>query len=125
MEPVDILAGIDRGDDRLFVELARERQLDEDPVNRRVLIEPLDQREQRRLAGIGRQAVFEAGDARRLAGLALGADIDLARRILADQHHSEARTPAGMMRKRRRARSDPRAQALGKSLAVDERCLRH
>jgi hypothetical protein len=30
-----------------------------------------------------------------------------------------------MMRKRRRARSDPRAQALGKSLAVDERCLRH
>ena len=75
----------------LLVDLLRQRQLHEDAVDRWVGVEPVDQRQQIGLAGVGGQAVLEAlhpGLDRRLA---LVADIDLARRILADQHDRQAR----------------------------------
>jgi hypothetical protein len=50
VEAVDILVGIDRVDDRLRVDLLGDRQLAEDTVDLRILVELLDQRQQLGLA---------------------------------------------------------------------------
>ena len=71
-----------------------QRQLDEDAVDRRIGIEPVDQLEQFRLAGVGGQPVLEAQHPGLERRLALVADIDGAGRILADQHHGKARSAA-------------------------------
>ena len=66
VEAVDVLVGIDRGQDRGLVDLLRQRQLHQDAVDAVVAVELLDQVEQLGLAGRGRQAVVERGHAGRL-----------------------------------------------------------
>ena len=66
---------------------------------------------------VGGQPVLEALHARLDGRLALGADIDRGRRILADQHDREAGRAAGRLAKRRQpaprsARASPAAKAL-------------
>ena len=46
MEAVDVLVGSNAGDDTALVDLRRKRQLDEDAVDRRIGVEPVDEREQ-------------------------------------------------------------------------------
>ena len=98
-----------------------QRQLDEDAVDRVVGVEPLDEREQLGLAGRRRASwcskLAMPASTRRLA---LVADIDLARRILADQHHGEAGLAAGRGDEGGHGGGDARAQALGEGLAVDD-----
>ena len=94
-EAVDVLRRIDRGDHRAFGNLLRKRQLDEDAVDRRILVEPVDQSQQLILRdGVG-QAVLEAFHARFARRLALGADIDRGRGVFPNQHHCEAGSAAG------------------------------
>ncbi len=62
----------------------------EDAVDFGIGVEPRDQRQQRVLRGSLGQPVLEAADADFLGLLELAADIDLARRIAADEHHREA-----------------------------------
>ena len=69
--------------------------------------------------------MLEAGDPGLLAGAGLGADIDLACRVLAHQHHGQSRTARRLRGKGRRRRTDARAQCFGKGLAVDSCCIAH
>src|SRR3546814_13121810 len=51
MEAVDLLVGVDPGDDRLFVDMLGKRKLDEDVIDRGVGVERIAQRAQSGLAG--------------------------------------------------------------------------
>ena len=120
-QAIDVLARVDPVDHRLLVEMVGKRQLDEDAVDRGIGVEPVDQRVQRLLGGIGGKQVLEALHAAGHGLLALVADIDLAGRILADQHHREPRlAPGGRLEACRHLRH-PGAQAFGEGLAVDDR----
>ena len=73
------------------------------------------------LGGFGGQQELEALHAAGEGLLALAADIDLARRVFADQHHRKARlAPGGFLETGGDLRHFA-AQGLGKSLAVDDR----
>jgi hypothetical protein len=71
--------------------LVGERQLHQNAVHLRVVVETLYHVEHLRLRRVGGHPDRLALYADLLAGLALHADIDLARRIVTDQHHREAR----------------------------------
>ena len=97
-----------------------QRQLDEDAVDRRIGVE-------RSTSASRSSCVVSAGSrCSKLAipastrRLALGADIDRARRILADQHHRQPRRAAGRFAEARDLRRDARAQRRGERLAVDD-----
>jgi hypothetical protein len=91
MEPVHILGRVDRVDHQIRVQMPRQRQLHQDPVHRRVLVQPPHQRQQVGLRGVRRQPVLERGHADLDRLLALRTHIDLAGRILAHQHHRQPR----------------------------------
>ncbi len=120
-EAIDILVGCDRRDHPGLVHVARKRKLDEDAVHRAVGIEARDQRDQLGLGCAGGQSVLEARHSGRERGLALGADIDLARRILTDQHYRQSGLSARRGRESARRLGDPGAQGFGERLAVDPR----
>ena len=125
MEPVGILGRIDRIDHRLLVDLIREGQLHQNAVNRVVAVEPLDQRQKLFLRGRVGQHMLEAlhpGLERRLV---LIADIDLARRIGADQHDRQTWRQIMLDFQLRYCFSDPRAQIRRKRFAVDNVFIRH
>ena len=94
--PSDVLVGIDRADHRAGVEPVRQRQLHQDAVDRR------DRRSAPATwsSSVGLRACRPAGrsapsEAAVLGGAALVGHIDLARRVLADQHHGQARRLPG------------------------------
>ena len=120
MEAIDVLGGADRGDHRLFVEVAGQWQLDEDTVHRRIGVQLRDQCEQVRLGRIGGQAVLEAFHVCGYGRLVLAAHIDLARRILAHEYHREARLAARRLGEFRRLLADALAQPGGECLPVDD-----
>ncbi len=98
MEAVDILGGVDGQQHGFRVDALRQRQLDENAVDAGIGIEPGDEGQKLGLAGRDRQAVLLGTEPRGIRLAALVADIDLARRILADQHHGEARgAPLGRL----------------------------
>jgi hypothetical protein len=99
--------------------------LDQDAIDQRIGVERIDQRDQFALGGVGGQAVFEAGHAAGDGLLGLGGDIDLARRVLADQHHGKACLAACSRLERGGGHGDAGAQGFGKQLAVDDFCLAH
>ena len=120
VEAVHILVRVDRGDHHLLVDMLGQRQLDEDAVHRRIGVEHADQRQQLVLRRRLGQAVGGADHARRLGRLALGTDIDLARRVLADDHHRQPR----LAPRRRLESGDQRRHAFTQRrrerLAVDD-----
>src|SRR5438105_3568085 len=85
VKTVDILRRIDRSHHPSSIDIARQRQLDEDAVDLIVTVELGDQFEDAGFAAISRQAVFEGGDPGLGAGARLAANIKLARRVVADQ----------------------------------------
>ena len=91
VETVDILCRVNRRDHPLRLDRLGERQLHQDAVDPLIGIEPADQIEDRREIGIGRQAELEGRDPGLGAGAPLAADVDLAGRVVADQHCSETR----------------------------------
>ena len=124
-QPVNVLVRADPRDHRLLVEVLRERQLNEDAVDHRVGIQPVDQRQQAILIVVFRQAVFEAGHAALDGRLALGGDIDLARRILAHQHDGEPGLAARALLESGGIFRDAGAQRGGKGFPVDDCGLAH
>ena len=96
VEPVHVLGRIDRLEHGLGADLRRQRKLHQDAVDRRVGVEPADLCQQRRLGGVRGQADGADGDAGLVGGAVLGAHIDSAGGIVADQHHGQAgaETPA-------------------------------
>ena len=120
MEAVDILGRIDRGEHLLRIDLRGQRQLHQDAVHDRIGVEPPDQRQQFGLAGRLRQAVIERAHAAADGRLGLAGDIDLARRVVADQHHREPRHQAAVARQPMRRVRDLAAQLRRDRLAVDD-----
>ena len=64
VEAVDVLVGIDGEDDRVGVDMRRQRQLDEDPVDRGVGVEAVDQGEQLGLRSCRREACARSSPSR-------------------------------------------------------------
>ena len=91
MQAVDILGGIDGIDHGLGVQALGQRQLHENAVHGGIAVELGDHRQQIGLRDVGRQLVLERGHAGSLGLRMLGADIDFAGGIVADQNHCEAR----------------------------------
>ena len=121
METVDILVGIDRGNDLLLVHVLRQRQLHENAIDGRIGVQLFDQREEVGLRRLGRQLVLEARHTGFHRLLALGADVDLARRVLAHQHHGKARLAARLRFERGSKLTHLAAQVRGKGLPIDHR----
>ena len=90
MEAVHVLGGVDGAQHLGGIDAVRQRQLHQDAMHRRVAVQAVHQRQQLRLARVGGQVVLEGGHAGGLRLAVLVADIDGARRVLADQHHSQA-----------------------------------
>jgi len=63
VEAIDILARVDAVDEAAGIADAGQRQLDQNPVYRRVCVQPVDQGEQFRLTGARRKVVIQRADA--------------------------------------------------------------
>ena len=94
MQAIDILGRIDGGNHAITVDLFRQRHLDKDAIHCRIGVQGGHQGEQIGLACIGRQAILARDHPGFARGLALGADIDRAGRIIANQHDGEPRCAA-------------------------------
>ena len=90
VKAVDVLRRIERGDHRLRIDAARQRQLDEDAVDPVVGIEPVDQLEDRRGVGIRRQTDIRTRRSRPRRRRAPCCEHRLARRVVADEDRGEA-----------------------------------
>ena len=107
MKAVDVLARVDALGHSLRIDLLRQRQLDQDPVHRRVGIQLVDQRQQLVFRRVGRQVVRKRQHVRGFGEFALVAHVDLRGRVFADQHDGEP----GPRQARRDARRDALARA--------------
>ena len=70
-----------------------QRQLDEDPVDRVVGVQLGEQRQELLLGRVRGQADVARVDPDRLRRLLLAADVDVRRRVVADEHGGEADVP--------------------------------
>src|SRR6266478_10100181 len=125
VETVDILRRIERRHHLPRVYAVRQRQLDEDAVDPVVTIEPGDQLDDCRYAAIAWQAVLERGDPHFGAGTRLVANIELARRIVADQDRGQTGGDPVPFAQDRGRFGNPPAQTGGDRLAVDDGRLGH
>ena len=89
MEPVNILAGINRGNDRLVIHMRWQGQLNQDAINSRIGIECFHQCDEFILRNRSGQLMFKAVHARFDSRLFLRPDIDLACGVFAHQHNRE------------------------------------
>ncbi|MNN01984.1 hypothetical protein D3C81_1146200 [compost metagenome] len=94
MEAVDVLGRVDGLQHRGLVDVLGQRQLHQDAVHAGVGIQLGDQRQHLGGAGLGRQAVFQRADTRLAGAQHLVAHVDVAGRVVADQHHRQARLDA-------------------------------
>ena len=90
MEPVHVLGRVDRVDHQIFVQVARQWQLNQDAMHRRVSVQLLDQRQQIGLGRVRVQLVLKRIHAHFYGLLALGPDINLRRGVFAHQHNRQA-----------------------------------
>ena len=105
VDPVDVLLRRDRLDDPVLVEVVRQRELDEEPVDRVVGVERRDRREHVLLGRVRRELDVARLHARRGRGLLLQVDVDVRGGVVADEDRSRARRG----RPRRPKRRLPRA----------------
>ena len=90
MESVDVLRRVERLDRHRLVEVLRQRRLDEDAVDRVVVVQLLDHRDQLLLRDVRRKPPVVGADPDLLRRLVLAADVDVRRGIVADEHGCEA-----------------------------------
>ena len=98
----------------------RQRQLHQNAVHGGIAVELCDQRQQIGLRDIGGQLVLERGHAGGLGLLVLAADIDLARGIVADQHHRKARRQLMLALDPRDLFGDAGAKLCGNDFSIDD-----
>ncbi len=122
MEAVHILVRTDRVDHLPFVDLPRQRQLNQNAMHRRVAIQSLHQRQQLALGRISRQLVLERVHTRGHGLLALVQDIHRARRILTDQHHRQPRLHTVRREQGTSRLPDAHTQPGRKRPAINNRC---
>src|SRR3990167_2534243 len=89
METIDILQRVDGLEHAVLVDMVGQRQLNQDAVDCRVGVKPLDQLKQGGFARVGRQLVLDRANSGFLGAQHLVAYINLAGRVAAYQHHSQ------------------------------------
>ncbi len=98
-----------------------QRKLHEDAIDAGIGIERLNPAQQLRAAGFGRQlelvGIHPGFDGRP----GFGADVDLARRVFADQDHRKARLAPRLPLETGSRFADPMTQPPGEGFAVDQR----
>ena len=117
MDAVDVFHRIDRIDHAAFVESVRERQLDEDAVDRIVCVQLGNEREQILFARRRGQPQVAGLDSDLDRRLVLQPDVDLRGRVVADEHRRQADRP----RERGHLARDLRADARCERLSVHHR----
>ncbi len=86
MKSIHVLVGIDGRDHHMGIDLRGQGKLNQDTMHVGVPIELVDQCDQLSLFGRRRQPIIHRVNAGFGRHFLLGADIDFARRIIADQH---------------------------------------
>ena len=120
MEAIDVLARIDPIQDAPIVDLARERQLDQDAMDRRVGIQSVDRLEESRLRDVGREPVDRAVHAGGLAGVPLVANVDPAGGVVAHEDDREAGDSPGLAQQEGCLRGDFPPNLLGEGLSIED-----
>ena len=115
MESVDVLGGIHSLDRPRLVDLRGQRELDEDPVDRVVPVELVDQLEQLLLGCVFGEPVVAGQDAGLDRGLLLQPDVDVGSRVVADEDRAQADLAELLD-----ILGDLRTDALGQGLSVHQ-----
>ncbi len=116
VEAVDVLVGIDGAEHRRLVHVIWKRQLDEDAVDLRVVVEVVDERENLVLRRRRIEPDVTCVDPRLRRGALLEPDVHVGRRVVTDQHRREPDVP-----ERGDLALDLAADPLGQGLAVHQR----
>ena len=98
MESVHVFFFVDGGNDAVFVDVIRQRQLHQDAVHALIGIQVGNQRQQLLLGNAGRPQDGGILDSHDLAGLTLAPHIGLAGRVLPYQNHHQMRHAAIFLR---------------------------
>ena len=125
VKAVNILVRCDRVDHCRLVNLLGQRKLHKNPVNRIILIEGVNQRQQLCLAGCGVKAMFNRAHAGGGCAFNFVAHINGACRVLTNKNHGQCRRAANLRRQRLGFNGDTCHQIFRESLAVDHFCFCH
>lgn len=118
-KPVHVFVRIDGADHLALVQVARQGELHEDAVDRRVLVQALHGAQQLLLRGLLRQAQNRAVHAELFARALLVAHVDGRGGVLPHEHDRKAgRDPLAL--ERLHARGEPLAHAQGNALSLDD-----
>jgi hypothetical protein len=124
VEAVRVLVGVDEAQDRGFVDVGREWDLDEDPMHLLVVVQAGEEGQQLLLRRAGAQVMVPGADPDLGACLVFRGDVDLRGGIVADEDRGEARGDAGGG-ERPDPPGDLRADLCGYRLAVDDLGAHH
>jgi len=116
VEPVDILVGRYREQHSVLVDVGRQRQLHEDPVDPRVGVQRRHQGEHQFLRRVSRQPMRDVVEAHLVAPLLLVPHVDRRRRVVADEHDRQA----GRTRRRRDPRGEFREHGVPHRRALED-----
>ncbi len=122
METVDVFVRADALQQLGGVEVFRQRQLEQNTVDVRIVVQAIDQIGQRLLGGFGRQVVGLGKEADLFTVFTLVRDINLRGRIAADQDHRKAGRTQALLAALGDSLGDLLAQAGGDRFAVDKLC---
>jgi len=90
VEAVDVFGGVDGTYDGFFINVGGRRRLDEDAVDRRIVVEAFDDLEEFFLGGFGREGDFFGVDAEVSTGADFRADVDFRGGVFTDEDDGEA-----------------------------------
>ena len=121
MEPVGVLVGIDREQRGLLVDLTGERQLHDEPVDRRIFVERVDLGVEMRRRDVGGELAVVRDDPDTPARLALAAHVRGAVRVVAHEDRAEPRGHA-TVDERVDAHLEPFDRQLEERLPVEQLC---
>ncbi len=119
MQTVDVLRGIDRRLDRELADVSRHRQLDDDPVDLGIAVQPADRREQLALGHVRGQVHLLRSHPDVGAGLVLRAEVDARGLVVTDEDRREPRLDAAVD-ERHHAVGDLGPDLRGDRLAVED-----
>src|SRR5690606_490835 len=122
VEAVHVLLRCDGVEHLLLVHLAGEGELDEDAVDRRILVEAPNDGEDLRGGRVLREVVLLGVKAHLLAGLDLAPHVDLRGGIVAHPHHREPGRPPALLHEDLRRLGHLAADLRRDRLSVDDAC---
>ena len=122
MKAVNILGRRDRIDHQIGIQMIRKRQLHQNAMHRRVIVQLIDQRQKIRFGCVRIQLVLKGIHPDFDGLLPLRADVDLTCRVFANKDHRKARRQIVICLEFCHMGRDLFANRGGKSLAVDNLC---